>query len=193
MPKFSEKEKEIIRLKLKKEAEKLFSLHGIKKVTVDELVKMADISKGAFYSFYESKEHLYIEINYEIQSKIFKDIEDKVKKIDIKSPKKLTEYVIKLTLDSFMKNHILKDFNYETLEYLKRKLPEKFFLEHMHDDSIMIKKLENYGVKFAYSNDIIVKVLHTVFAYSADIKNDKEYKNISNILIEAIINKIVLN
>ena len=38
MPRFTEQEKEIINRKLLIEGEKLFAAHGLKKVTVDDLV-----------------------------------------------------------------------------------------------------------------------------------------------------------
>ena len=58
MPRFTEQEKEIINSKLLIEGEKLFSLHGLKKVTVDDLAAAVNISKGSFYAFYPSKEHI---------------------------------------------------------------------------------------------------------------------------------------
>ena len=49
LPRFTEQEKEIINSKLLIEGEKLFALHGLKKVTVDDLVAAVNISKGSFY------------------------------------------------------------------------------------------------------------------------------------------------
>ena len=62
MPKFTESEKQAIQETLLREGEKLFVEYGLKKVTVDELVKAAGIAKGSFYSFYSNKEHLYMDI-----------------------------------------------------------------------------------------------------------------------------------
>ena len=45
MPRFTEKEKAFISDKLLAEGEKLFSLHGLKKVTVDDLAVAANISQ----------------------------------------------------------------------------------------------------------------------------------------------------
>ena len=71
MPKFSDKEKEMIRDRLRSEGEKLFSAHGLRKVTVDDIVQAAGIAKGSFYSFYENKEYLFMDINNEIQHKVW--------------------------------------------------------------------------------------------------------------------------
>ena len=51
MPRFTEKEKAFISDKLLAEGEKLFSLHGLKKVTVDDLAVAANISKAPFMRF----------------------------------------------------------------------------------------------------------------------------------------------
>lgn len=58
---FTEQEKEMIRGKLLDAAESFLSTTGIKKTTVEDLAKAGGISKGAFYSFYESKEILFWE------------------------------------------------------------------------------------------------------------------------------------
>lgn len=41
----------IISSKLFDRGEKLFALHGLKKVTVDDLIVAVNISKGSFYAF----------------------------------------------------------------------------------------------------------------------------------------------
>lgn len=63
MPKFSDREKERIYDKLREEGEQLFVQHGLRKVTVDELSRATGIAKGTFYHFYESKEHLFMDIS----------------------------------------------------------------------------------------------------------------------------------
>lgn len=63
MPKtFSPQEKENIRISLRNAAEKCLARYGVKRTTVDELVRMAGIAKGTFYIFYESKEHLFLDV-----------------------------------------------------------------------------------------------------------------------------------
>ena len=59
MPKiYSEEERNEIITRLKEEANKLMQEKGVKKTTVDELVKRVGIPKGTFYLFYPSKEML---------------------------------------------------------------------------------------------------------------------------------------
>jgi AcrR family transcriptional regulator len=66
MPKaFNENEKFEIRKRLMAAGRECFSRWGLKKTTVEDLVRPAGIAKGSFYLFFESKEALYIEIMFE--------------------------------------------------------------------------------------------------------------------------------
>ena len=122
MPRFTEKEKAFISDKLLAEGEKLFSLHGLKKVTVDDLAVAANISKGSFYAFYPSKEHLYIEINFQLQQKLFENIETVVKKKHYPTQKALTKDVIMMSLTGIITSPILSQIDLSIMDYLQRKL-----------------------------------------------------------------------
>jgi len=63
MPKgFSEREKALIRAQLLAKGRELFATQGIKKANVEDQTKAANISKGAFYLFFNSKEELFFEL-----------------------------------------------------------------------------------------------------------------------------------
>ena len=63
MPKtYSEIERNNIRRALRREGGRCLQLYGVRKTTVDELVKRAGIPKGTFYLFYPSKEALFFDI-----------------------------------------------------------------------------------------------------------------------------------
>lgn len=59
---FTTKERESITEALLRAAGRHAALSGMKKTSVDELCAEAGISKGAFYSFYPSKEHLFLTV-----------------------------------------------------------------------------------------------------------------------------------
>lgn len=48
-----------------------FARYGLDKVTIDELVADARISKGSFYKFFESKEHLFVEVKDQVEEEVF--------------------------------------------------------------------------------------------------------------------------
>ena len=63
MPKiYTSEEKERIRKALMREGGKCLALYGVKRTTVDELVKRAGIPKGTFYLFYPHKEALFYDL-----------------------------------------------------------------------------------------------------------------------------------
>lgn len=62
MPTFSEAERTHIQTLLIEAARKLFVSQGLKKTSLEELTSSAGIAKSSFYSFFESKEELYLEL-----------------------------------------------------------------------------------------------------------------------------------
>ena len=82
MPKiYSETERTDIKDSLKREANFLMIERGIKKTTVDELVKRAGIPKGTFYLFYPSKEMLLFECIQDFHNEADKIISDGMEQI----------------------------------------------------------------------------------------------------------------
>lgn len=63
MPKtFTSEERENIRRNLRDAARGLLRDLGVRKTTVDEIVKRAGVAKGTFYLFYQSKESLFLDL-----------------------------------------------------------------------------------------------------------------------------------
>ena len=58
---FSDSEKSVIREKLIAACEEYWSKYGYKKTSIKDLVEKVNISTGAFYDFFQSKEHLFFE------------------------------------------------------------------------------------------------------------------------------------
>ena len=59
---YSDQERAYITKRLKEEAAACMGQFGIRRTTVDELVKRVKIPKGTFYLFYPSKELLLFEV-----------------------------------------------------------------------------------------------------------------------------------
>ena len=62
MPKISDIKKEENMNDILDNARQLFVLNGYKNVTVDDICKKSGISKGSFYTYFQSKEELFLEI-----------------------------------------------------------------------------------------------------------------------------------
>ncbi len=142
MPKsFDENEREYIKKRLKEEAKECLNLYGIRKTTVDELVKRVNIPKGTFYLFYGSKELLLFDVindvHDEIQGQIIRELQALNGKIDSEKLAGLLFRLYKKVDNTFL----LNIFTNGELEMLMRKLPDETVEAHFDRDDLMIKKL----------------------------------------------------
>ncbi len=141
MPKsYSSQEKEYILKRLKEEAYLCLNLYGVKKTTVDELVKRVNIPKGTFYLFYDSKELLLFDVindlHDEIQKHFLKEANLIKGKITSQNLTSLLFKIYKKVDDTFL----LKIMTNGELELLMRKLPNEIVEKHLSDDYAMMEK-----------------------------------------------------
>lgn len=142
MPKtFSESEREYIKERLKEEAKLCLTQFGVRRTTVDELVKRVKIPKGTFYLFYESKELLLFEVflafHDEIQAKLISDIAALNEKLDAQKFTELIWGLYKTVEESFM----LQFMTNGEMELLIRKLPPEIAKVHTDKDDFNMEKL----------------------------------------------------
>lgn len=80
MPKFSEVEKERIRLEMMRIAHQYFIAKGLKNTSIEEITSSVSIAKSSFYVFFESKEILYLELlafeGEEIERRVWPKVEE---------------------------------------------------------------------------------------------------------------------
>ena len=62
----TDQEKDHQRLKIMAKARELILAHGIRRVSVDDIVKAAGMAKGSFYNHFENKEALMMQLVWEI-------------------------------------------------------------------------------------------------------------------------------
>lgn len=76
MPKgFSDEEKVSISHRLLTECKSSWQKYGYKKTSIDTLCQNTGISKGAFYIFFESKEHLFYQVIKQTQAQLYELVE----------------------------------------------------------------------------------------------------------------------
>lgn len=155
MPKsFTENEREYIKKSLKQEAKECLKLYGIKKTTVDELVKRVKIPKGTFYLFYDSKELLLFDVindvQDEIQSQVIEELQVSRGNIDSEELTELLFRLYKKVENTFLLNILTNG----ELELLMRKLPLDTVKEHLVQDDFAIEKI--LGV-ILHKTDIDIK------------------------------------
>ena len=175
MPKsFSEQEREYIRQRLKEEAAKCLAQYGVRRTTVDEIVKRVNIPKGTFYLFYKSKELLLFEVIQEQQKNVnlelyqaFSDIAD----MEL-SAEKLTDMIFEFYKKT-EKMLVLKLSDAGEIELLKRKLPQEIVDEHLQNDTDMIEKMiAIFNVKKEVDIKVISAAFHAIYyatLHKADI------------------------
>lgn len=145
MPKtFNEKERKFIKKRLLEEATLCLVQYGMRKTTVDELVKRVNIPKGTFYLFYDSKELLFYDVfigfHDGIQEKMRAGIENMKRDV---TPARLTELFFSLykqAEDSFL----LKFITGGDLETMFRKLPPEIAAKHAEKDDFNIEQVVSF-------------------------------------------------
>ncbi|MCK5201349.1 MAG: TetR/AcrR family transcriptional regulator [Spirochaetales bacterium] len=168
MPKsFTEKESEQIRKTLMIKGKELFSIAGLRKTTVDDLVRSAGIAKGSFYKFFPCKEILYLEILEEIET----NIRSSMATANLEG-KELTKEGIKAFLSDIITSIdenpiLLKMFDEKALELIMRKIPQERIEKHRENDSKwfvgLFKSWQNEGYLPETDEDVFSAVLRSVF------------------------------
>lgn len=193
MPKFTDNEKAIIQDKLYTEGERLFSQHGIKKVTVDDLVKAAGIAKGSFYAFYENKEGLYFDILGRLQQRLRDEMEAFLSEHQTMPPLELMKKCFIWMLSRLGQYPILKQTDGETIEYLYRKLPPELIEAHTKDDSYELERLQAYGVHFKCGVELATKVMQALAVSFLSMQKDgfDENSAVMDIMLDGVLKEIV--
>lgn len=196
MPKsYSEQEREYIRKRLKEEAAKCLARYGVRRTTVDEIVKRVKIPKGTFYLFYQSKEMLLFEVIQEQQEEVNRKLYQTVSGIaDTEfSAQKLADVVFefyKMTENM----PILKLIDAGEVELLVRKLPREIVEDHFQDDTDMIEKmLALFPVKKEVDIKVVSAAFHAIYfatLHKAEI-GEEQYDDALYALIYGIVTQIV--
>ena len=170
MPKtFTQHEREYIKERLIEEARDCLKLYGVRKTTVDELVKRANIPKGTFYLFYDSKELLFYEVlclyHDELQAELMHQLETHDKPLSVEQITVLFLGLYKKVEASFLYKLITSG----DLELLMRKLPPEVVSAHAQKDDFSIEQLisiipgvssDNIKVLSAAMRAIFLSMLH---------------------------------
>lgn len=142
MPKcYSEGEREEIRRRLKEEAAVCIGQFGVRRTTVDELVKRVGIPKGTFYLFYRSKEQLLFAAIAEQQAVIEGEL---AQKLQAAGPSMTAGVLAEIIFELYQKARdlpALKGLRPSEIELLARKLPPEVLAEHFAQDDSGFAKL----------------------------------------------------
>lgn len=187
---FSDNEREIITGKLKQAALECMQRYGVRKTTVEQMTDMAGISKGAFYSFFDSKEALMFEVMDENGRPIQKQLGEQLQTAH--SAQQISDALYDLCMN--MKSSFVIDLikNGE-IDYLMRKLPEKAVTQSYTLDNQFI---EEYFSGFLRTDvDPATVITGMSMLYSTILNMDwyptGEYEKALRLLIDGFVDRII--
>lgn len=192
---YSEQEREYIKKRLKEEAADCLARYGVRRTTVDEIVKRVNIPKGTFYLFYKSKELLLFDVILEQHEIINRELYQAISDISDTSftSEKLTDMIFgffKMT----EKMLILKLLDLGEVELLVRKLPREIVEAHFQDDTDTIEKmLSLLPVKKEVDVKVISAAFHAIYyatLHKTDI-GEEQYDEALRALIYGIVTQII--
>lgn len=193
MPKFSRQEKELIQKKLEAEGERLFTSLGLKKVTIDNLVGAVGIAKASFYSFYVSKEYLYMDIVQNIQRRIFAEAESILGQSQGLHSKERVRRVFHGMSQSMMSYPVLQQINTQTIEYLERKVSKERLADFQKHNIDAAHIMSDHGIKFTCDVEIASLAFQALYFCWISLQNQsaETQKQIVEIMLDGVIERIV--
>ena len=194
MPRFSETEKENIRQKLLTEGERLFVVHGLKKVTIDDLVDAAKIAKATFYTFYDSKEYLYLDIVQVIQQKIFIELQILLENnTDLPGRERVKQVFAKMS--QLMTNSpILSQIDPTIVDLISRKVSKERMMTFTQQNIDAAQSLHNHGVRFTCEVRIASMIFQMLYRCFINLPagNPEEQALAMDLMLCGIIDKIII-
>jgi len=192
MPKgFSAHEKEVIRARLIQEGYQLFTAHGLKKTSIDELAAAARISKGAFYLFYESKEALFMDVIEEAEQRSRQAIFAAIDRPG-PSPRARLLGVLKTGFAMLKNIPMLQFFTGSDYDLLLARVPAEKVHAHLASDRLFLDELvsrcQKAGIPIRVQPEEIASLLYALVLSSmhADDLNLNNEGGSLNVLLELV-------
>ncbi|HHY41725.1 MAG TPA: TetR/AcrR family transcriptional regulator [Thermoanaerobacterales bacterium] len=195
---FTDREREIIRNDLIKAGRELFGAYGLKKTSIEDLTKAVGIAQGSFYTFFNSKEELYLEVmdreGEAIKEQLLK--EDDIKELTRDKFKSFFKKVFEVVSS----NPIIRQmFFEEEVDILIRKIPPEKMKEYnkrlMRDFLPIIKKWQDEGAIINdYKPEVIValfQVLYHPILYKKDF-DENVYDDMLQLLVDIVAKGLVV-
>ena len=196
MPKsYSDQERAYIKKRLKEEAAACMGQFGIRRTTVDEIVKRVNIPKGTFYLFYPSKELLLFEVIQEqhelVNQKLYQALSG-LAETDL-SADTITDVIFEFyRLTEEMPVFRLMDSG--EIELLVRKLPQEVVEAHLREDTDTIRELLSLlPAKKEVDTDVLSAAFHAIY-YATLHKQESgeaQYEQALRLLIRGVVTQIL--
>ena len=188
---FTDSERKIISTKLRQAALECLQRYGVRQTTVEQLTDKAGISKGAFYSFYGTKEHLMFEVLDETRRSIQVELGDR-----LKAAGHNTEKISSALFDMCMatKSSIIIDIvKNRELDYLERKLPENDVRKSFDVNMKFIGEYFSGSLCDGISTATVVTAMAMLYSMMMhmELYQPEEFEPALKLLIDAFVNQII--
>lgn len=193
MPRFSEIERQQIRIRLLAEGERLFTLYGIKKVTIDDLAEAAGIAKASFYKFYENKEYLYLDIAQELQKKVFDKLSSVLESNANLPGRERILQVFEEMLKITSSNPLLAQIDIATVKLISRRVSKERLTEFYMQNVDAAQLMHSHGINFTCDIETascLFQTLYQSWMYLQDKGADMQAV-VTDILLNGVIEQIV--
>lgn len=191
MPKsYTDQEKAYIRRRLKEEAALSMERYGIRKTTVDDLVRKVSIPKGTFYLFYKSKELLLFEVLMDQHAYIEKKLLEAIEALNCENID--CDSITELLFDFYKtasEMPVLRVLNSDEMEILVRKLPEEVVKNHLSHDDKMVDLLFSRVLKSGKNPEVFSAALRGIYfvtLHKAET-GEKYYDETLKLLIRGVV------
>ncbi|HII92952.1 MAG TPA: TetR/AcrR family transcriptional regulator [Methanosarcina sp.] len=199
MRSFTSEEREIIRNKIIDRGKECFARYGIKKTSIEDLTRDLGIAKSSFYSFFNSKEDLFLQI-YTEEREALKDnlLENsflKYRKEPDKAIKAYLHYVLNIA-----NNHPVWRKVYIEKEHLEltisRSSEEKIKNIHRENVKMILPFFEEWaaaGLLIDKDARILAETTYAVLSL-IHLRNeieDEDFQDIMDILIDLLAENII--
>lgn len=152
----------------------LFSSKGFKDTNVSDITKMAGIAVGTFYSYYSSKEKLFMEIYLEENVKLKKSI---MESIDLDGePLKVVKKLMFLNVTGMNANPILREwYNRDVFSKLEQHYREENGIKYVDFlYSSFLELVKKWQAEGKMRDDIDCELIMIIFAALINIDTHKE-------------------
>ena len=192
---FNERERNIIKERIRKAAASLMIRNGVRHTTIDAIVKSAMIPKGTFYLFYDTKEELLFEVLESEHEQMEKAIFEQISKVNPSSinPDSATELIY-----SFYKmvdeHPLLATISQEDVTLISQRLPEERIIKHLEEDRNMSAKLMRFlPLKDGITVETVSSSLHAVYFTMLYLKEtaDDKIEELLKLIIKVIMIQIL--
>ena len=189
---FTDEEKKVIKKKLHTVAKECLQRYGVKKTTVDQMVVMANISKGSFYNFYSSKELLFFAVLEEYQVEIMNRLTEQLEQENLINTNQFVQLLYDFYQD-FRYSFMYTIFKNNEMELLIRKLPKEVITTHHLLDNGMIEKIvSRINIQENITVEIVSALFRTIAMCILHIYEigGKQFDTVLKLLIQGIVREI---